>query len=225
MKRIVLPLFLISLPAYAAADGPWEPVSNKNGIVVERRTVDGTRLKEFRGQGVMDAPLASVLAVFSDIDHATEWMDKCRASSLVEDQGELVKIVYNRTHAGWPVADRDAVLRNDVFFDPSERRVRIEFSAVERADTPPVKDVVRMPVLRGHLYLWPEAGDRTRVEYQVLANPGGALPDWIVNYVSKELPRKTIAALQRQVARRNHPEAEQHIHTIPEYRAFVSQVR
>jgi hypothetical protein len=226
MKRITLPLVMSALGALPvhAAEGAWEQVSNKNGILVDRRAVEGSHLKEFRGRAVVDVPLPSLLAVFHDIEHATEWMDQCRASNLVEDRGDLVKIVYNRTRARWPVSDRDAVLRNDVYFDGSEGRVRIEFSTVQRSDTPPVKGVVRMPYLHGHWYLWPDAARGTRVEYQVFANPGGALPDWIVNYVSKELPRKTIVALQQQARRRAHPEVEARIRAIPQYRAFAQTV-
>jgi hypothetical protein len=205
---------LLATPALA--DNPWELVSNKNGIVVDRRIVDGTKLKEFRGRGVIDVPLATLLAVFSDIDHAVEWMDSCRASSVVEDGGDRMKVVYNRTKARWPVSDRDAVLRNDVFFDEADGRVRIEFSTVQNDKAPPVKGVVRMPYLRGHWHLWAESPFRTRVEYQVHANPGGSLPEWLVNYVSKELPRKTIVGLAAQVKRRSYPDMERHIRTFPE---------
>jgi len=60
------------------------------------------------------------------------------------------KVVYNRTHAPWPVADRDAVLHNIARFDAAAERVELDFWSVEDAKEPPVKGVVRMPFLRGH---------------------------------------------------------------------------
>jgi hypothetical protein len=224
MIRLIF-LSLLKTLSPAHAENPWELVSNKHGIVVDRRPVDGTKLKEFRGRGVIDAPLASILAVFNDVDHAVEWMDSCRASSVVEDRGDRLKIVYNRTRASWPVWDRDAVLRNDVYFDEAEGRVRIEFATVDHPNAPPVKGVVRMPYLRGHWHLWPETPFRTRVEYQVHANPGGALPEWLVNYVSKELPRKTIVGLAAQLKKRSYPEMEQHIRTFPEYQQLEKKLQ
>jgi hypothetical protein len=69
-----------------------------------------------------------------------------------------------------------------------------------------------MPYLRGHWMLWPSAdGTTTRVEYQVHANPGGALPNWLVNYVSRDLPFKTIEGLRGQVQRRHYPDFEAHM--------------
>ena len=53
---------------------------------------------------IVEAPLSTVLAVFNDIDRATEWMDSCNRSSVVQDLGDRQKIVYNRTHASWPVS-------------------------------------------------------------------------------------------------------------------------
>jgi hypothetical protein len=189
------------------SDGAWQFVKQSDGIVVERRVVAGSNLKEFRGSAVVQAPVAAILAVFSDVPRATEWMDSCNGSRTVDDVSDREKVVYNRTHAPWPVSDRDAVLHNIVHFDEAERRVELQFWSVESDKAPPVKGVVRMPFLRGHWKLWPSAdGQSTRVEYQVHANPGGALPEWLVNYVSRDLPFKTIEGLRAQTRRRQYPE-------------------
>jgi hypothetical protein len=204
-------LALASLPSPARADssketGAWQFVKRADGIVVERRSVAGSSLKEFRGSGVVQAPVAALLAVVADVPRATEWMDSCNGSRTVEDLGDREKIVYNRTHAPWPVSDRDAVLHNVVRVDAAARRLDLDFWSVSDDKAPPVSGVVRMPFLRGHWSLWPSAdGQSTRVEYQVHANPGGSLPDWLVNYVSRDLPFRTIEGLRAQTRRRHYP--------------------
>jgi hypothetical protein len=188
--------------------------------------VAGTKLKEFRGRGVIDAPIAAILSVFNDVNAATEWMDSCNGSYVLEDLGERDKVVYNRTHAPWPVSDRDAILRNAVTFDEQDHRVRLDFWSVEDQKAPPVKGVVRMPFLRGHWYFWPEGdGSRTRIEYQVHANPGGQLPEWMVNYVSRDLPWKTIRGLGAQVQRRTDPAFAAHLASLPEYQQLLARVQ
>jgi hypothetical protein len=208
----VLGLVLLASPSLRADEpqaGPWQFVKQADGIVVDRRVVTGSNLKEFRGRGTINAPVSAILAVFSDVPRATEWMDSCNGSHMVADLGDREKVVYNRTHAPWPVSDRDAVLHNTVTVDEHERMLRLDFYNVTDAKEPPVKGVVRMPFLRGHWTLWPSAdGTTTRVEYQVHANPGGRLPDWIVNYVSRDLPHQTIEGLRKQVARRSYPDFE-----------------
>ena len=206
----------LGAPAIARADASkdesWQQIKQADGITVYRHVVEGSPLKEFRGRGTVDAPVAAILAVFNDVPHATEWMDSCNGSRSVADIGDSEKVVYNRTHAPWPVADRDAVLHNVARFDAAEHRVELDFWSVDDAKEPPVKGVVRMPYLRGHWILWPSTdGQTTRVEYQVHANPGGALPTWLVNYVSRDLPWKTIEGLRAQVKRRHYPEFEAHM--------------
>ncbi len=233
MKAIVVAflgsLVMAASPPLRAEEpevGPWQFVKQSDGIVVERRTVAGSPLKEFRGRGTVNAPVSAILAVFSDVPRATEWMDSCNASWIVSDMGDREKVVYNRTHAPWPISDRDAVLRNVLTFDEQRREVRLEFATVEDPRAPRVRGVVRMPFLRGHWYLWPEAdGKSTRVEYQVHADPGGLLPTWIVNYASRDLPLKTITGLRAQLKRRSYPELEKSIRERPEYQFIDARPR
>lgn len=198
--------------------GPWEKVSNKDDILVERRTVEGSNLKEFRGRGVIDAPVARVLAVLQDAPHRHEWMSDCATSYVLEeDHGRRMQIAYHRTKAPWPVADRDSINRAEIIIDLSARRIVLPFEAIEHPKGPPVKGVVRMPFLRGHWVLSPvREGRATEVEYQVHANPGGSLPEWLANAASKKIPHHTLLGLRRQVKFREYPALEAEILGSPE---------
>lgn len=193
--------------------GPWERVSNSEGILVERRTVPGTNLKEFRGHGVVDASLGRVLAVIRDAPHRCEWMPQCAEDYVVEEnEAARVQISYHRTKAPWPVADRDSINRAELRVDLGKRRVFLPFEAIPHPKVPPVKGAVRMPFLRGHWILQPASGgSATDVEYQVHADPGGSLPEWIANLASKKLPLMTLIGLRKQSKVRSYPEFEAQI--------------
>jgi hypothetical protein len=226
---ILVSLLLATLaihPRSARAQaGPWEPVRNDDGIVVHRRTVAGSKLHEFRGVGVVEATIASILAVLDDAPRRTEWMKEAVANSRVERVGEYGEIFYSRTGAPWPVADRDVVNLARTTFDPSARQVRVEFTSTTHPAWPPQKGVVRMPSLRGHWTMTPEHGGAwTRIEYQLHADPGGLLPTWIVNMVSRKLPHDTIMGVRQQVRRRHYPEFEKQLAANPDYAAIVSPI-
>lgn len=212
--------------AHAADDkptyGPWEWVRSDNGVAVHRRTVSTSPLHEFRGTGIIPAPIAALLAVMDDTDHRLEWMKEAAAQILVQQVDPQTVIFYNRTKAPWPVWDRDAVLRARTTFDTAEKMVRIDIEAVEHPAWPPQKGVVRMPFLRGHWHLRPEKnGQWTKAEYQVFANPGGSLPVWVINSVSKNIPHTTIVQLREQVKRRRYEAFERKISAVPDYQAIV----
>ncbi|MGZ3426089.1 MAG: START domain-containing protein [Polyangia bacterium] len=215
-------------PARAdGSDGAWEQVSNKDGIVVQRRTVAGSKLKEFLGRGIVEAPIGRVLAVIRDANRRAEWMPSCGDSHLVEeDLAARTQVAYHRTKAPWPVSDRDSINRAEMIVEPAKHRVYLPFEAIASPKFPPVKGVVRMPSLRGHWILRPVDGGRmTEAEYQVFADPGGILPDWLANLASKTLPRDTIAGLRRQVSRAEYPAFEDEIARAPETKLLLDSTR
>jgi hypothetical protein len=216
---------MASAPARADGhNGEWERVSDKEGIVVERRAVDGSNLKEFLGRGVIDAPVAHVLAVIRDGNRRAEWMPNCNGAWVVEENmAARTQVAYHRTKAPWPVSDRDSINRAEIFVEPAKHRIFIPFEAIPDTRVPPVKGVVRMPALRGHWILVPiDGGKSTQVEYRVYANPGGLLPGWLANLASKTLPRETIAGLRRQVKKATYPEFEAEIASTPEAKQLMA---
>jgi hypothetical protein len=104
--------------------------------------------------------------------------------------------------------------------------VVMPFEAIASSKIPPVKGVVRMPSMRGHWILIPvEGGRATDAEYQVFADPGGSLPDWLANLASKTLPRETIAGLRKQVGKVDYAAFEAQIAAAPETKALLESAR
>jgi hypothetical protein len=205
------------------APSPWERVRDDSGIIVHRRKIPGASIHEFRGRGIVDAPMAKVIAVAQDSDRRTEWMDRCIEARTLEKPTQKSQIAYNRTKGSGLVSDRDAVIYGKAIFDTRRKEVRFEFHAVTYPQVPPRKGVVRMPALKGHWIFQPVAGDpgKTQVEYQVHADPGGYIPTFLVNLVSREIPHKTIVLLRRQVHRASYAELEKAINSLPEFQQIA----
>ena len=212
--------------AARAGVGPWEFVRSDDGIVVHRRKVEGFDLHEFRGRGVIDAPLPRVLGVLGDARRRVEWMERCMESWEIEKLGDTGQIAYNRTKATWPVSDRDVVVRGGTVFDVDRREIRVTFQDTTHPKVPPKSGVVRLGFLRGHWLLRPYDGGRhTWVEYQAHADPAGSLPTFVVNMVSKTLPYKTLLRLRDQVKRSQYPEVEKRLLANPQFQQILAGKR
>ncbi|MEO6953091.1 MAG: START domain-containing protein [Polyangia bacterium] len=228
MRRPLL-LVLLCTPLCApslalAADGPWKPVRSDDQIVVQRRHVDGSSLDEFRGVGLVEAPIAAVLALMDDAAHRTEWLGNSVANVRIEQNGRYDEIFYTRTGAPWPVSDRDAVVAAHLTLDSTAHEARIDMHSVTHSAWPPQKGVVRMPSMTGHWSFRPEhEGAWTRIEYEVHADPGGRLPDWVVNLATRKLPHDTILGLRKQLRRRQYPDAQREIEKDPKYQAVLAR--
>src|SRR5262245_2685002 len=86
----------LAQPSPQTGRGPWEPVRSDDGIIVHRRTVAGSKLHEFRGVGVIEAPISAVLAVLNDAEHRKEWMKEAVANVRIEKTGPYSEIFYSR---------------------------------------------------------------------------------------------------------------------------------
>lgn len=224
-------LIVLSLAQPAVASEPvfeygeWEFVREGHGIVVHRREVKGSPLHEFRGRGVVKAPIERVYAVVRDAERRTQWMGNCAASWGI-DLRDAEQTIYYRTKAPWPLFDRDVILYGKSGIDLDNGVWVVPFASVEHPEGPEVKGVVRMPFLRGHWKLFPqEGGKETLVEYQVHADPGGSLPNWVVNWVSRKLPYETLLGLRRQADEVSYPEDEAAAKADPKYRQLVGRAK
>ncbi len=192
-----------AIPAGVATadDGGWVQDANEKGVVVTTKTDPGRSLPVFRGVGTVDANLFEILAVLDDIGHYTEWMADCKEAHIVKQINEFERIEYNRIAAPWPVSDRDTTIHSWVKASYAKHEVWARFESVDTAEAPPVSGVVRMPRLAGYYHLEAIDIDHTKVTYQVDADPGGLLPDWLVKLTSRKLPIETIVGLRREVTK------------------------
>ena len=202
LALVAAALLVTSLPGGAArAEDGWTQDADEKGVVVTVKSVPGRGLPIFRGVGQVDAGLFEILAVLDDISKFTEWMSDCTAARIVKQKNEFERIEYNRIAAPWPVSDRDTTIRSWVEVNVAKAEVKARFQSVDTPDQPPVSGVVRMPRLEGYYLLQAIDAGHTRVTYQVDADPGGMLPEWLIKLTTRKLPIETLVGLRRQVAR------------------------
>lgn len=211
----VLSLALIgSIPeAHAETGAAWESIRNENGIEVWQRSVVGTSVIEFRGRGNIDVPLLQALAVLVDTDHNHEWMKNCAESYVIERQADGTGIAYSRTKSPvFFVSDRDAVVTSRLRLLPEQQTVRLDIQGIDYPPKPVPAGVVRLASVTASWTLRQIDSTHTEVTYQVLADPSGSLPKWLVNSVAADLPFYSLSGLRRQS-------------TLPRYVAAAAALR
>jgi len=185
----------------AEAQG-WEKIGSRDGVTAYRKFVEGFELPVIKGVGVIPAGIYDLLAVMEDVPSYPSWMESCREARLIKNLNEYERIIYNRTAVPWPLSDRDAVVQSKITVDPVKKTVKIAFQSI-RSSLPGagvVDGVVRMPILKGFYLLEVIDEGKTRVTYQAQADPGGFLPDWLVESASADIPLNTITSLRKRVA-------------------------
>jgi START domain-containing protein len=213
MKRIVLFLLLalsvvpLAFADTALTDDGWIKVKSIDGITIYRKKIEGSSIVAFRGETVIDAPIAKVAQVLSDTSRKREWVDRCLEAQNIRVFSPLERIEYNKTDSPWPVADRDFLFRVKTEFDKEQKQLIIRFESVEDPAKPDVPDTVRGRLYDSRYVLTSlDDGMRTRILVQIQADPKGEVPKWIVNLVQRDWPRQTLLGIERQVAKPDVPE-------------------
>lgn len=176
----------------------WHKVTRDAGIEVHQKDHPDRDLPSFRGVGMVNSSIYRVLAVLEDTTRHTEWMERCVESRVIKQMQKDERIIYNRTGAMWPVADRDVVVQGRLDFDVARQVVMLHFKSLRKSSVPKVDGVVRMTNLSGHYRLVRKGPHKTHVTFEVDADPGGALPAFVVKWASRDIPIKTIKALREQ---------------------------
>ncbi len=187
-------------PPTGSADG-WEKIDvTDDGITRYRRSVPGTGIVAFRGEAIMEAPLIRVAAVLDNVEREREWMADLVESYDLERKSDLDRWEYNRTAAPWPVSDRDFVIHTIIdFYRAPVESIVIAMQSKENPKKPPVPGVVRGELIDSKFILISNGPTQSLFICEILADPKGIIPTFMVNVFQKSWPISTIRALRAQI--------------------------
>ncbi len=178
-------------------DEHWRWMNTRDGITSWFSERAQQPLAVFRAQTVLEADLWTALAVLEDVDRACEWTSRCAEMRRLGARSQHAMTVYARTHAPWPVRDRDVVVRVQVSF-VAAGELLVTINAVPQQTDRPAAGTVRMPRFLAHYRFRALAERRTQVEYQIDVDPGGTLPDWLKRVIARDLTHDTLADLRKR---------------------------
>jgi hypothetical protein len=200
-KFLILFLALITLASFGFPGGTqpgegWVYEREKKGIKIFTKKSKWGHLRDAKAVMTVSENPERMLKVLTDFDHYNTWMPRCKKSAVVARPSENEYIVHMVFSAPWPVKDRDCVVRVKVEKDTKTGVILI----TETSEPKYIReeaDVVRIQQLVGTWKLIPKDGG-TEVINEYASNPGGSIPDWMVNTQSVENPLATFENLQEK---------------------------
>jgi len=204
MKRQTFIVFLglvLSSASAGAADSSWEKTGDSNGVRVYRKEVPDQPVVAFRGEAVIDAPILRVASVLVDEDRSKEWVDSLVVNKILRKLNDHDYVLYN--HVGMPfiLKDREFVSIVHVTPDQEKQTFDLAYTPTEDPDAPKT-DYVRGLLHKSEFFLRSiDGGKRCEIEVEILCDPKGAIPKWLVNLFQASWPENTIEALRKQVAK------------------------
>ena len=202
MKIKKISMFVLGILALTIfpllAEGQWERVKNANAIEVYVRPVSGSAIKEFKAVTEMQSSISSILALLDDTGSYTKWMYRCTEARHLYKKNDYERITYNVVSSPWPVEDRDIAVKSVISQNKKTAVVTIKLTGLP--EYIPVKaKKVRMVKLNGYWLLEPLGNGRLRVTYSMHSEPGGSVPDSLVNSSLVDIPYNTLLNLKKMV--------------------------
>lgn len=177
---------------------PWKLRKEKDGVQVYFRQAEDSNIKELKIVARIEGSLGAAVAFIGDIDNFPNWMDHCRETRYIEKRSLADYTYYNLTDFPWPLSDREFVMRCTTWQDPVSLAVHFH-SVADPEAIPAAKGYVRVKHTVSQWKIEPDAPGFIRLEYYLKADPGGAIPAWMINMALDSGPLKALYALRDAV--------------------------
>jgi hypothetical protein len=205
MKReaaIIAFLAGIALSTFAADPGQnedWKLIKENSGVAIYSRPHSGSRLKEFKAVGEIDAATETVHKVIDDVEAYTSFMPYTAECRVIERDPDSI-LTYQRLSPKI-VSDRDYTLRIQKKSWPVENGLAyLNHWEPANEHGPAAKPgVFRVTVCEGSWLLEPAGEGKTRATYSVFTDSGIIGPAFIANTISETGIGKLFAAVRKQV--------------------------
>ena len=195
---------LISATVAAKVNNDWQLDSDNDGITVySREHKDG--LVEIRALMFTPTSYGAFLTLLEDSNNVPNWIDNASHSRVINQISTTENIVYTQFTAPWPAKDRDMVTYSKYWLD--ELGFTITIKDAPYSTLAEQSGYIRIRSVDASWVLQKLTNDTTLIEYKAFADPGGRLPDWLINDLSKKSARATFYNLREQL-----PKYQQYSH-------------
>ncbi len=174
----------------------WTKIGEKNGIAVYKTHIPDSPLVGFKGDVIIDAPAEKIFGILVDEEHMLEWVKDLKFSTILVSNGPFDAIFHEEYKLPWPLKNRDFVFHAGVFRD-KDGVVHLTVKSVKEPQVPD-SSAVRGEI-DGEYRITPLEKNKCRLEVEVLTDPKGAIPKWIVNLFQSSWPHETLNAIIAQL--------------------------
>ncbi|MDC1004554.1 START domain-containing protein [Opitutales bacterium] len=177
----------------------WGKIKAEKGVTVYKADVQGR--VAFRGVGEMTGSPEDLVSIIEDPSGWKNWIENFKSGKLIEEINPEHKIFYQAINSPFPVSDRDVVFESRIIRD-SPDKIRMEMKSVTHPKAPKTIGT-RINIIFTRYSIEKINQNKIAVTFETLSHPGGALPDFLVNWASESYPVTLLNGLAVQLKNLN----------------------
>jgi hypothetical protein len=184
------------------ADSPdkatWELQRNEQGIMVYTRPHAGTTIKEIRVVNTVKTSLSAFTAFLIDTKNYPSWIYSCKEARTLKTVSPLEIFQYNVTSVPIPFHNRDLIVELSISQDPKTKIITTE--SISKPDFMPTIDgMERIKEYYSHYKVTPLDSGFVKIEMEMFVEPGGNIPNWLINVTIEKGPFSTTVAMTEEL--------------------------
>lgn len=173
----------------------WELKKIGEGIKVYTRPESGTSFNSFKAEMEILAKPEQVRYILSHMHLYPDLFPDTKELKILARPNDSTLIQYTHTATPWPLDDRDGIYQLN-FKSRADGGFEVKSEAKPNY-LPEKPSFVRIQKSNSSWEIIPNANGMLKITYVVNAEPGGNLPQWLVNAAATEIPYQTFVNLKQ----------------------------
>ena len=203
MNRVAIIILVagIAVSSAVATSGQnedWKLAKQSGGVTIYSRPHPGSKLKEFKAVGEIDATTKAVYSVIDDVEAYSSFMPYTTECRVIERKPDSI-LTYQRLSPKI-VSDRDYTIRIEKKSWPAENGFAYlsEWKPANERGPAEKPGVFRVKLVNGSWLLEPMGKNKTRATYIVFSDSGITVPVFLANTISETGITKLFVAVRKQ---------------------------
>ena len=202
----IFPLFLFTFwipQILAEPDDGWNKVKEKDGVIVYEKEIGD--LTAFRGVTILEGNPEKLVGILHNTERWRHWIDDLDEGRELERKTSFRAIYYKVIDSPFPASNRDLVFESVVTRE-ADSSILVLMRSVEHFEAPKTVGV-RATLLYTSYKIESLPENRMKVVFENLSDPGGRLPNFLVNWASRSYPISLFEGLRREMSESSQKKA------------------
>lgn len=191
--RILFALFLLCSVQTVNAQTNWQLQKDEQGIKVYTSEHSSTGVKAVKVEVEFTQPIEEISAIIMNVPGFPNWIYGCIESTIITKQSDSVILYRHVTDAPWPFEDRDQISK---FTKTKNKSGSITIASASQPGFPERDGFVRITQSSASWVLTPQKNGTVKTVYNLSFDPGGNIPDWMINVFITDGPYQTFINLK-----------------------------
>lgn len=192
-KIILLVLLSFNITSIFAQVNEWKLRKDVDGIVVYTREDKTNGNVEFKATAIYETRIDTLLKIFHDVEGFTNWMADTKVSKILKKINSSENYLYLETEVPWPLKNRDISFYQKITRTSRSTKISLigEPNYIDHKT-----GITRIENASGYWEFIPLPNNKVKVIYQLSADPGLNIPDWVLNLFIVDGPFETLSNLK-----------------------------